>query len=175
MPNVNKAIVMGVLGRDPETKNFPNGGSVTSFSVATTDHWKDKTTGELRANKPILIEYLKHTSRDLSMLVKRALDGYHWLLDRKHTHYRYNGVPIVTARIAASEWRETVKSVLKVNDAELRIIERLLIQSEQLVYFDHAKTLLTTPDQLEHDYMLDDNTGAAFNAWFSMPCGFIYS
>lgn len=46
MPNVNKSIVMGVLGRDPETKNFPNGGSVTNFSVATTDHWKDKTTGE---------------------------------------------------------------------------------------------------------------------------------
>lgn len=37
---------MGVLGRDPETKNFPNGGSITTFSVATTDHWKDKTTGE---------------------------------------------------------------------------------------------------------------------------------
>ena len=46
MPNVNKVTVMGVLGRDPETKQFPNGGSVTTFSVATTDHWKDKTTGE---------------------------------------------------------------------------------------------------------------------------------
>ena len=46
MPNVNKVILMGVLGRDPETKNFPNGGSMTTFSVATTDHWKDKTTGE---------------------------------------------------------------------------------------------------------------------------------
>ena len=46
MPNVNKVILMGVLGRDPETKNFPNGGSITTFSVATTDHWKDKTTGE---------------------------------------------------------------------------------------------------------------------------------
>lgn len=108
---------------------------------------------ELRANKPILIEYLKHTSRDLSILVKRALDGYLWMLDRKRTHYRYNGVPIVTARISASEWRETVKSVLKVNDAELHIIEILLIQSELLVYFDHAKTLLTTPHQLEQDYI----------------------
>ena len=49
MPNVNKAIVMGVLGRDPETKNFPNGGSVTTFSVATTDHWKDKATGERKS------------------------------------------------------------------------------------------------------------------------------
>jgi len=46
MPNVNKVILMGVLGRDPETKQFPNGGSVTTFSVATTDHWKDKTTSE---------------------------------------------------------------------------------------------------------------------------------
>ena len=46
MPNVNKVILMGVLGRDPETKNFPNGGSITTFSVATTDHWKDKTTGD---------------------------------------------------------------------------------------------------------------------------------
>ena len=46
MPNVNKVILMGVLGRDPETKQFPNGGSITTFSVATTEFWKDKTTGE---------------------------------------------------------------------------------------------------------------------------------
>ncbi len=41
MPNVNKAIVIGLLRRDPETKNFPNGGSITTFSVATIDNWKD--------------------------------------------------------------------------------------------------------------------------------------
>lgn len=46
MPNVNKVILMGTLGRDPETKNFPNGGSITTFSVATSEHWKDKATGE---------------------------------------------------------------------------------------------------------------------------------
>lgn len=38
MPNVNKAIVIGVLRRDPETKNFSNGGSITTFSVATIDN-----------------------------------------------------------------------------------------------------------------------------------------
>lgn len=37
---------MGVLGRDPETKQFPNGGSITTFSLATSEHWKDKTTNE---------------------------------------------------------------------------------------------------------------------------------
>jgi single-strand DNA-binding protein len=41
MANLNRVTVMGVLGRDPETKQFPNGGSVT-----TSEHWKDKTTGE---------------------------------------------------------------------------------------------------------------------------------
>lgn len=46
MPNVNKVTVMGVLGRDPETKNFPYGGSITTFSVVTSEFWKDKTTGE---------------------------------------------------------------------------------------------------------------------------------
>lgn len=46
---MNIAIVMGVLGRAPETKQFPNGVSVTNFSVATTEHWKDKTTGERKS------------------------------------------------------------------------------------------------------------------------------
>ncbi len=49
MANLNRVTVMGVLGRDPETKQFPNGGSVTNFSVATTEHWKDKTTGERKS------------------------------------------------------------------------------------------------------------------------------
>ena len=38
--------IIGHLGRDPETKQFPNGGSATNFSVATTEHWTDKNTGE---------------------------------------------------------------------------------------------------------------------------------
>ena len=46
MANLNRVTVMGVLGRDPETKTFPNGGSITTFSIATSEHWKDKVTGE---------------------------------------------------------------------------------------------------------------------------------
>ena len=49
MANVNKVTVMGVLGRDPETKQFPIGGSITTFNVATTEFWKDKTTGERKS------------------------------------------------------------------------------------------------------------------------------
>jgi len=43
---VNKAIIVGTLGKDPETRYMPSGGAVTSFSVATNESWKDKTTGE---------------------------------------------------------------------------------------------------------------------------------
>ena len=46
MPNVNRAVIMGILGKDPEVKNFGNGSSIATFSVATSEHWKDKNTGE---------------------------------------------------------------------------------------------------------------------------------
>lgn len=43
---VNKVIIVGNLGQDPETRTFPDGGSVTNISVATAERWKDKQTGE---------------------------------------------------------------------------------------------------------------------------------
>ena len=46
MRGVNKVIIVGTLGKDPETKTFPNGGSLTQFSIATSDSWTDKNTGE---------------------------------------------------------------------------------------------------------------------------------
>ena len=46
MRGVNKVILVGTLGRDPETKTFPNGGSLTQFSIATSEAWTDKSTGE---------------------------------------------------------------------------------------------------------------------------------
>jgi single-strand DNA-binding protein len=46
MASVNKVIIVGNLGRDPETRYMPSGDALTSITVATTDSWKDKTTGE---------------------------------------------------------------------------------------------------------------------------------
>ena len=43
---LNQAQIIGHLGRDPETRYLPSGDAVTSFSVATTEKWKDKATGE---------------------------------------------------------------------------------------------------------------------------------
>ena len=46
MASVNKVIVVGNLGRDPETRFLPDGKAVCNFSVATTDKWTDKATNE---------------------------------------------------------------------------------------------------------------------------------
>lgn len=48
MRGVNKVIIVGNLGNDPETRQFSNGGSVTNISVATSEQWTDKQTGEKR-------------------------------------------------------------------------------------------------------------------------------
>lgn len=46
MASVNKVIIVGNLGRDPETRYMPNGDAVTNIAVATTESWKDKNSGE---------------------------------------------------------------------------------------------------------------------------------
>ncbi|HEY8577220.1 MAG TPA: single-stranded DNA-binding protein [Devosia sp.] len=46
--SVNKVILVGNLGADPEVRNLPSGGKVVNLSVATSENWKDKNTGERR-------------------------------------------------------------------------------------------------------------------------------
>jgi single-strand DNA-binding protein len=46
MASVNKVILVGNLGRDPEVRYTPDNNAIANFSIATTDSWKDKTTGE---------------------------------------------------------------------------------------------------------------------------------
>ena len=46
MASVNKVILVGNLGKDPETRYMPNGDAVTNVTIATSDAWTDKTSGE---------------------------------------------------------------------------------------------------------------------------------
>ncbi len=48
MASVNKAILIGHLGADPEVRRFPNGDTVCNLRLATNEHWKDKHTGQER-------------------------------------------------------------------------------------------------------------------------------
>lgn len=44
--SVNKVILVGNLGRDPEVRSFPNGGKVVNLRIATSESWRDRNTGE---------------------------------------------------------------------------------------------------------------------------------
>ena len=46
--SVNKVILIGNLGRDPEVRTFQNGGKVCNLRIATSENWKDRNTGERR-------------------------------------------------------------------------------------------------------------------------------
>ena len=46
--SVNKVIIVGNLGRDPEVRTFQNGGKVCNLRIATSENWKDRNTGERR-------------------------------------------------------------------------------------------------------------------------------
>jgi single-strand DNA-binding protein len=48
MASVNKVILVGNVGRDPETRRLPSGDAVTNISIATTDRYRDKQSGEMR-------------------------------------------------------------------------------------------------------------------------------
>lgn len=48
MASVNKVIILGNLGTDPEVRYMPNGGAVVNLSIATSSQWKDKSSGEKR-------------------------------------------------------------------------------------------------------------------------------
>ena len=50
MSSVNKVIIVGNLGRDPEMRTFPSGDSVANVTVATTEKWRDKQTGESKSH-----------------------------------------------------------------------------------------------------------------------------
>lgn len=76
MASINKAIIIGRLGKDPQINTFTNGGKVASFTVATSETWNDKTTGERKErtewhniviNNPALVtlaeKYLKKGSQ----------------------------------------------------------------------------------------------------------------
>ncbi|WP_027994573.1 single-stranded DNA-binding protein [Simplicispira psychrophila] len=48
MASINKVIIVGNLGKDPEMRTFPSGEAVANVTIATTDKWKDKQTGDAR-------------------------------------------------------------------------------------------------------------------------------
>ena len=100
---VNKVILVGNVGKDPETRYMPNGDAVTNVTLATSESWKDKNTGEqkeltewhritfYRKLAEIVAEYVKKGSK---LYVEDALHTRSWEQD---------GVKRYATEIIASE------------------------------------------------------------------------
>ena len=119
MASINKVILVGNLGRDPETRYLPSGEAVTNISVATTSSWKDKTSGEKKEETEwhrvsafgrlaeIMGEYLKKGSQ---VYVEGQLRTRKWQdkdgQDRYSTEIRADVMQMLGRREGAGEPRE---------------------------------------------------------------------
>jgi len=96
MAGVNKVIILGNVGKDPETRFLPNGGAVTNLTIATSESWKDKQTGEQKEKTEwhrvvifgklaeIAAEYLKKGSK---VYIEGALQTRKWTNQQGQDQY----------------------------------------------------------------------------------------
>lgn len=76
MASVNKVILVGNLGRDPETRYMPNGEAVTNFSIATTETWKDKSGEKKEATEWHRITMYRKLAEIASEYLKKGSSVY---------------------------------------------------------------------------------------------------
>ena len=118
MASVNKVIIVGNLGADPETRFLPSGEAVTNIRIATTDRWKDKASGEMKEQTEwhrvsffgrlaeVSGEYLKKGSQ---VYVEGSLRTRKWQQDgqdRYATEIRGDMMQMLGRREGAGEPRE---------------------------------------------------------------------
>ena len=116
---INKVILIGNLGKDPEVRYSPNGGAIANISLATTESWKDKNTGEqvdktewhrvvfFRRLAEIAGEYLKKGSK---VYIEGKLQTRKWQdqngQDRYTTEIVANEMQMLDSRGGSSEFSQ---------------------------------------------------------------------
>lgn len=97
MQGVNKVILVGTLGADPEVVDFPNSGSITKFSIATSDSYTDQNTGEKIKNTEwhniVLKNKLgeiaqKHLKKGSKVYIEGSLKTRNWTDSNSSQQYR---------------------------------------------------------------------------------------
>lgn len=99
MSSVNKVIIIGNLGKDPEFRTFQNGGRIANMAVATSERWKDKTSGDWKEkvewhritvqNDHILDNVLPHLSKGTKVYIEGQLETRKWT-DKKSNEEKYS-------------------------------------------------------------------------------------
>lgn len=119
MASVNKVIIVGNLGNDPEIRTFDNGGMIATISVATSDRWTDRNTGEQREQTEwhritfnnrlaeIARDYLKKGS---SVYVEGSLHTRKWTdqqgIDRYSTEIRASSMQMLGSRPSSDGYQD---------------------------------------------------------------------
>lgn len=133
MRGVNKAILVGNLGADPETRYLTSGDPVTSFRVATSEAWKDKATGERKERT----EW--HSVTCFGRLAEIARD-----------YLRKGSKVYVEGQLRTSSWEQdgVTRYKTEVNARELQMLDS---KGEQ-----QAAPQVATPEQVGGDDFDDD-------------------
>ena len=86
--SINKVIILGNLGKDPEVRTFPNGGKVCNFPVATSENWQDKSSGERQErtqwhnvsilSEPIVNIAEKYLSKGSKVYIEGQIETRKW-------------------------------------------------------------------------------------------------
>lgn len=113
MSGYQRVIICGNVGKDPEIKSFTNGGKIANFSIATSETWKDKQTGEKKERT----EWHRISVKDIK-LIENVVEKY----------VKKGGTVLIEGKLETRDWEKdgvkhyTTEVVLKPFDGSLTLM-----------------------------------------------------
>ena len=140
MSSINKVILIGNLGKEPDVRTMQNGGKVCNLSVATSERWKDRTTGEQQEKTEwhrvtVYDEYtINFAEQYLHKGSKVYLEGA--LQTRKYTDQ--NGLDKYTTEVVLKKYKSTLASLDSKSDGSVNQIAPQVQQDHHALPADYV-------------------------------------
>ena len=151
--SINKVILVGNVGNDPEIKTFQNGNKVVNISLATSERWKDKETGEMKSNtewhrvaifNAILTDIVeKYVKKGSKIYIEGQLQTRKW--------QDSNGADKYTTEIVLQNYRGELLLLDRVSENSINSFEDQDKLPAQKINESSNKTLKNELDNLEDD------------------------
>ena len=151
--SINKVTLVGNVGNDPEIKTFQNGNKVVNISLATSERWKDKETGEMKSNtewhrvaifNAILADIVeKYVKKGSKIYIEGQLQTRKW--------QDSNGADKYTTEIVLQNYRGELLLLDRVNENSINSFEDQGNPPAQKINDASNKTLKNELDNLEDD------------------------
>lgn len=136
--SINKCIIVGNLGNDPEIRLFQNGGRVATLSIATSESWKDKTTGE-RKEKSEWHKVVIFNEGLINLAEKYLHKGSKVYIEGKLETRSYE--------TSSGERRYTTEIVLRPYSGDLQILSKIESNNTQ-----EEGSFVSQEDEVEEDW-----------------------